>query len=576
MAAKAAIRDVGRVLDYPLADIDRLAKKTSSLQGAVDPELQEVLDAASRIENMPRHTGTHAAGVIIGAEPLTNIIPVQISDGAVVTQYDMGICEEIGLLKMDILGLKTLTVIDDTLNLIKDKININRLPMNDSKVFNLLSRGDTVGVFQVESDGMQRILKKLKPTCFEDLIAMVALYRPGPLGSGMVDDFIDCKHGKKEIKYLHPVLEPILEETYGVILYQEQVMKIAVEMAGFTLAESDLMRRAVGKKKPEVLAAQRQKFIEGAENKGISKEISNEVFNLIDYFSGYGFNKSHSAAYAFISYQTAYLKAHYPREFMAALLTNTTDQDKIAVILNECRRLSVKILPPDINKSGREFTLDGDKVRFGLNAIKNLGDAAISQIIENQPFKDAYDLGYKTNLNKTAIETLISAGCLSEFGSRKTLTIALPNIIRATTMVGRNEVTLFGTGEELLPEIKDAGEFPLSDLLQFEKDLLGFYVSSHPLDAFDLPKHAEIAELAEGQQTVVGIVSKIKKGIKNDKPWTLATIEDYSGSMDVLFFNKEVNIFAGQAYLFKGKAVLEEDRYKLFAYSCTGLSQKAA
>jgi len=576
MAAKAAIRDVGRVLDYPLPDIDHLAKKTSSLQGATDSQLQKVLDVASKIEDMPRHTGTHAAGVIIGAEPLTNIVPVQISDGAVTTQYDMSICEEIGLLKMDILGLKTLTVIDDALKLIKDKININRLPMNDPKVFNLLSHGNTVGIFQVESDGMQRILKKLKPNCFEDLIAMVALYRPGPLGSGMVDDFIDCKHGEKEIKYLHPVLESILKETYGVILYQEQVMKIATEMAGFTLAEADLMRRAVGKKKPEVLAAQRQKFIEGAKKKIISKEIADEVFNLIDYFSGYGFNKSHSAAYAFIAYQTAYLKTYYPKEFIAALLTNTTNQGKISVLLNECRRLNVKILPPDINKSGKAFTLDRGEIRFGLNAIKNLGDAVISQIIEHQPYKDVFDLKYKANLSKSTLETLISAGCLSQFGSRKTLITALPNIIQASSIIERNEVTLFGTGEELLPEIKDVGEFSLEDLLQFEKDLLGFYVSSHPLDKFSLPKHTEIANLSEGSHAVVGIVTKIKKGIKNNKEWTLVSVEDYTGTMNILFFNRPVKLLINQAYLFKGKVVAEEDGYKMFAYNYASLEQKAA
>ncbi len=581
MAAKAAIRDVGRVMEYPLRDIDRLAKRTESLKDATDPSLQKAINVATQVENMPRHTGVHAAGVIIGAEPLTNIIPLQVNKGMVTTQYDMNICEEIGLLKMDILGLKTLTVIDDALKLIKDKIDINRIPLNDPKVFSLLSRGDTIGVFQVESSGMQRILKKLKPNCFKDLIAMVALYRPGPLGSGMVDDFIDCKHGKKKIKYLHPVLEPILKETYGVMLYQEQVMKIAVDMAGFTLPESDLLRKAVGKKKPEVLAAQRQKFIEGAEKNGVDKKIADEVFTLIDYFSGYGFNKSHSAAYALIAYQTAYLKAYYPKQFVAALLTNTQNQDKISVVLNECRRLNIKVLPPDINNSKKEFTIedeikDGVKIRFGLGAIKNLGDAALEQIITNQPYKDIYDLGYKTDLNKAALETLVLSGCLSRFGSRKTLVDALPNIILAANMVGREEETLFGTGEELLPEIKHSGEYPVTEILQMEKDLLGFYISSHPLDNFQIPKHTEISNLSEGYQSVIGMVGKIKKGIKGDKPWLLATIEDYSGTMDILFFNKHPEIQLGQPYLFKGKAVSEEGRFKLFANDYQALVKKAA
>jgi DNA polymerase-3 subunit alpha len=575
MASRAAVRDVGRVMEEPLYEIDQLAKRVNSLEGVTDKNLQHVIDAAQKLEGMPRHTGVHAAGVIIGAEPLNNIIPTQISEGQVTTQFEMNTCEEIGLLKMDILGLKTLTVIDDAVKIIQKKININKLPLDDKKVYRLLSQGQTIGVFQLESDGMQRILKKLKPDCFEDLIAMVALYRPGPLGSGMVDDFIDCKHGEKEISYLHPVLEPILKETYGVILYQEQTMKIATEMAGFTLPGADLMRKAIGKKKPEVLAAQREEFIVGSVKNGISKEIAVEVFNLIDFFSGYGFNKSHSASYALIAYQTAWLKTYYPVEFMAALLSNTTDQDKIALFLNECRRLNIKILPPDINKSGQKFTLYKNGIRFGFGAIKNLGEAAISQISENRPYNDIYDLVYKAKLNKAVLETLAYAGCLSEFGSRKSMIYSLPSVIQAVTTIGRNENTLFGTGEELLPEIADIGEYSLEELLEFEKEYLGFYVSSHPLDAYNIPYNCqEIASITEGKAKIAGIVTKVKSGVKNGKSWCFATIEDYTGRLDVLLFGKEIK--PGKAYLFQGKVKFEEEKFKLFAYQAKEISRKAA
>lgn len=577
MAAKAAIRDVGRVMEEPLSDIDRLSKKTDSLEGATDKNLQHIIDAAKKIEGMPRHTGVHAAGVIIGTEPLNDIIPTQIIDGHVTTQLEMYTCEDIGLLKMDILGLKTLTVISDARKLIEKKgiiININKLPLDDKKVYRLLSQGHTAGVFQFESSGMQGILKKLKPNCFEDLIAAVALFRPGPLGSGMTDDFIDCKHGRKPIKYLHSILEPILKETYGVILYQEQVMRIATDMAGFTLAEADLMRRAIGKKKPEVLAAQREKFITGSVHNGINKTVAEEVFTLIDYFSGYGFNKSHSACYAFVAYQTAYLKAYYPLEFMAALLSNTANQDKIALFLNECRRLGIKVLPPDINKSEREFTLDENTIRFGLGAVKNLGEAAISQILNNRPYKDIYDLVYKAKLNKAILETLACAGCLSDFGSRKSIVQFLPTATKAANMVGRNEVTLFGTGEDLLPDIPAIEEYSLEDLLKFEKDLLGFYISSHPLDAYKIPPCQEIANISEGKVKITGVVTTVKSGVKNGKLWCFATVEDHTGRLDVLLFGQEVKI--GRVYLFQGKIKTEEEKFKLFAYQIKEIARKAA
>lgn len=574
MAARAAIRDIGRVLEEPLSEIDRLAKRTDSLNGATDSHLQHIIDTAQKIEGMPRHTGVHAAGVIIGAEPLNNTIPTQVIDGHTTTQYEMFTCEEIGLLKMDILGLKTLTVIDDAVKLIKEPIDINKIQLNDPKVYRLLSQGHTIGVFQVESEGMQRILKKLKPYRFEELIAMVALYRPGPLGSGMVDDFIDCKHGKKAIKYLHPVLEPILRETYGVILYQEQTMKIATDMAGFSLPAADTLRKGIGKKIPEVIENLRKEFIEGSVSNGIPKSVAEEVFHLIDYFSGYGFNKSHSAAYALIAYQTAYLKTHYPTEFMAALLSNTNDQDKIAGILNECRRMGIKILPPDINKSAVEFSIDSGGIRFGLGAVKNLGESALERIINNQPYSDVYDLIYKTRLNKGVLETLINSGTLSAFGKRKSLLESLPIIIKATSMLQKDEQTLFGAGETLLPDIPDTGEFALDTLLSLEKESLGFYVSSHPLDAYNLPASKDIFSINEGNVKITGLVTQTKYGCKNGKAWCYATVEDYSGQIGVLVFDKQIDI--GQAYMFQGKAKLEEDSFKLFAYKANRLPKKIA
>jgi DNA polymerase-3 subunit alpha len=579
MAAKLAIRDVGRVLDEPLPAIDSLAKKASDLKKLSEPGMEHVINIARKVENMPRHTGVHAAGIIIGASPITDTVPVQVNDGVITTQYEMGTCEEIGLLKMDILGLKTLTIIDDALKLIQKKgvnIDINNPPLNDRKVYQLLSRGETSGVFQLESEGMRRILRKLKPDCFEDLIAMVALYRPGPLGSGMVDDYIDRKHGISEIEYPHPALESILKETYGVLLYQEQIMQIAVTMSGFSLPEADTLRKAVGKKKPELLKAQKEKFISGAVKNGYNESKASEIFDLIDYFSGYGFNKSHSAAYAFIAFQTAYLKAHHPAEFMAALMSNTYNQDKITLYVNECRSLGIQILPPDINLSGREFKLDDCKIRFGLGAIKNLGDAIISQILTNRPFKDLFDLVYKAHLNKAALETLAYSGALSCFGNRRTIIDALPIIMQVTSQGDRDEMTLFGSVNEMLPEIHQKKEYPLDKVLQLEKEYLGFYISSHPLDAYEIPDHDSIADLKEGSAAIVGLVVKCKSGNKDGKPWTSAVVEDYTGLIDVLIFGKSITLKKNKAYFFRGKISTEEDKPKMFAYLTKEISKKTA
>ena len=566
LAAKAAIRDVGRVLEKPLSEIDSLSKKTSSLEDAEDKELQDVIDIAKKIEGMPRHTGVHAAGVIIGNTPLSDIVPTQIIDGHTTTQFEMYTCEDLGLLKMDILGLKNLTIIKDTIAMVGKDIDINKVPLDDKKVFRMLSQGHTIGIFQVESDGMQRLLKKLKPDKFEELIAMVALYRPGPLGSGMVDDFINCKHGQ-EIKYLHPVLKPILEETYGVMLYQEQIMKITTDMAGFSLPQADTLRKGVGKKIPEVVSKLRQEFIDGAVANGIEKPLAEEVFNLIEYFAGYGFNKSHSAAYAFIAYQTAWLKVHYPKEFMAALLTHS-DHSKIPMIINDCRRLGIRILPPDVNYSGKEFTLDRGGIRFGLHSIKGLGTESAEKIIENRPYKDIYDFVSKSEVGKGTIETMIRAGCFE--GKRKSLSDSIPMILKASS-VDREGMTLFGDVEDMLPEIPDTGEYELDELLAYEKELLGYYLSSHPLDGYKIPPCQEIISITEeGRTKIAGVVTAVKSGIKNGRQWCAAQVEDYTGQTDVLVFGKDP-LEIGKAYLIIGNVKTEEDKVKIFAQKVSNL-----
>jgi len=413
MAARAAIRDVGRVMGYPYGEVDRIAKMVPSELGitiesalALNPELKKLydenervrrlIDIAKDLEGFPRHASTHAAGVVISKDPIVEHVPLhKLGDSNVATQYTMTALEELGLLKMDFLGLRTLTVIRDAINIIRRtknvEINLDKLPLDDKKVYELLSQGNTAGVFQLESTGMRNLLMELKPEVFQDIVAIIGLYRPGPLGSGAADDFIRSKNGLKPIKYLHPKLEPILSETYGIILYQEQAMKIAQELAGFSLGQADILRKAMGKKKQDVMAAQRESFINGCVNNGIDKTTAAKIFDEISYFAGYGFNKAHTAAYAVIAYQTAYLKAHFPVEYMAALLTSVTDNsDKVAYYINECRHLGIEVLPPDINESYETFTVVSDKIRFGLTAVKNVGLNVAKAIIQTRKSKGKF------------------------------------------------------------------------------------------------------------------------------------------------------------------------------------------
>lgn len=581
MAARAAIRDVGRALDISYGEVDRIARMIPTELGVtIDKSLEislelkqayqgdyntrKIIDIAKSIEGMPRHASVHAAGVVIGREELKTLLPLQkMADGHIVTQFAKETVEDIGLLKMDILGLRTLTVIDRAVDIIKRtqnvSIDINNLPLDDAAVYDLLSAGRTIGVFQLESDGLRRILSDLKPQRFEDIIAVIALYRPGPLGSGMVDDFINRKNGRQDITYLHPDLKVILEETYGVILYQEQVMRITEELANFTLGEADVLRRAMGKKLPQELALQRDKFIAGAANNSIEENISSRLFDLMESFAGYGFNKSHSAAYALISYQTAYLKAHYPAEYMCAFLSSIIDnQDKVVFYLQECKKLGINILPPDINESFENFTVSPAGIRFGLGAIKSVGHNAVTNIVEvrkNGNFASLFDFCQKvdlTMLNKRMMEHLIVAGCFDNLNiTRKEALYIADDCIDVATLIKESEadqqMSLFGSVKEMIEEPVPAvsGELRNVDKLRREKDVLGFYVSQNPLDEYrdimPLVSTYSLADLEEARDQIyvriLGlVVNPIHKLSKKGDRYARFYIEDFTGRVEAFLF----------------------------------------
>ncbi|MGS0763598.1 DNA polymerase III subunit alpha [Syntrophomonas curvata] len=582
MAARAAMRDVGRALDIPYGDVDRLAKMIPAELGVtieraleISPDLnrayqsdataRKIIDLARALEGMPRHASIHAAGVVIGKEPLTSLLPLQKTpEGNVVTQFTKETVEDIGLLKMDILGLRTLTVIDRALDIIEktreEKIDIDNLPLDDPAVYELLSAGDTIGVFQLESDGLRRILSDMKPERFEDLIAVIALYRPGPLGSGMVEDFINCKHGRQEIEYVHPLLENILKETYGVILYQEQVMRVASDLAGFSMGEADVLRRAMGKKKPEELAAQRDKFVAGAARcSNIDDKVATRLFDLMESFAGYGFNKSHSAAYALISYQTAYLKTYYPVEYICAFLSSVIDnQDRVVFYLKECQKMGIKVLPPDINESFENFTVAGAGIRFGLGAIKNVGLSVVKNIVESRKqerFTSLFDFCRRVDLshiNKRAIENFIVAGCFDSLDiTRKQALSIMDECVELALQIKQSQcsqqMTLFGDVsamvEEPRPRVK--GELENRDLLNREKEVLGFFVSANPLDEYreilPLITTCQLADLkgssGDSYVRVAGTVINLNRRVsRRGDSYARFFLEDMSGRMEVMVF----------------------------------------
>lgn len=579
MASRAVIRDVGRALNHPYSYCDRIAKMIPfglTLEQTLnqvsefrqlyreDPQAQKLIDFAKKLEGVARHASTHACGVVISAEPLDNIVPLQHpaqNDSTIVTQYEMHAIEDLGILKMDFLGLKNLTIIEDTLARIyvvqNKKIDIENIPLDDKPTYRLLQKGETIGVFQLESQGMQRCLKQLKPTEFEDIIAMVALYRPGPMQ--LIPDYIAGKHKKKRIEYLHPKLKPILERTYGIAVYQEQVMKIAQELAGFTLSEADVLRKAVGKKIKSLLVAQEQKFISGMIKNSISKEIAKEIWNWILPFAQYGFNRSHAAAYATIAYQTAFLKAHFPKEFMASFLTSEkADVERIGFLIGECKRMGIEVLSPDINESLENFTVvpEERKIRFGLTAIKNVGQNVVESIVKERKAAGQYQsiadfLGRLDSkiLNKKSMESLIKAGAFDKLAERNQLLFNLEKLLELARETAKNkdngQIGLFQgvkfNNHFVLQTTRPASK---SEKLSWEKELLGLFVSSHPLESFGNileKKTLSISKITDDlinkRVKIGGIVSGLKRIVtRTGKPMLFLSLEDLTDKIEVVIF----------------------------------------
>jgi DNA polymerase-3 subunit alpha len=610
MAAKAAVKDVGRAMDIPYGEVDRLAKlipttlgielkdaleESPQLKAAInaDEKFKDLMKVAMRLEGLSRHASTHAAGVVISPQPLTELVPVyKTNRDEITTQYDMTALERIGLLKMDFLGLTTLTVLFDTVKMIEKnrgiKIDIDNLLLDDEATYKLFSRGDTTAIFQFESHGMRDILRRYHPTRIEDLTALNALYRPGPIQGGMIDDFINRKHGKTKVSYELPQLKEILEETYGVILYQEQVMQIANCLASFSLGEADILRRAMGKKKKEEMAAQRAKFLAGCAKNKIPEKKAERIFDLMEEFAGYGFNKSHSCAYALLAYQTAYLKTHYPVEFMAALLTSETGNTEKAVkYINEARGMAISILPPDVNESDLYFTPVGDSIRFGLAAIKNVGENTAKAIRESRlgagEFKSLYDFCERIEtrfLNKRVFESLIKSGAVDSLGGREQMLASVDDAINALQRAARSKESgqhgLFFGGGNSEPkvhfELRDAPSWSEEERLASEYAMLGFYVSGHPLEKYgSLLKDMNVLSLdqVEGQRngkelTVAGLIvgtrpMRSRKGAR----WAIFTLQDMTGVQELLTFPESFarleNILKpGSPLLLKVKVQIEE------------------
>ncbi len=586
MATKAAIKDVGRVMDMSFGQVDRLTKLVPNvlkitLDQAIeqeprlkeamqaDPEVGKLIQTARRLEGIARNPSVHAAGVVIAPQPLKNLVPIyKTSKNEIVTQYDMKSLDRMGLLKMDFLGLTTLTIIDDTFRWIEkrtgEQLQQDAIPLDDAQTYGLFSEGLTSGIFQFESKGMRDICRRAKPERLEDLCALNALYRPGPIQGGMIPDFIDRKHGRKPVKYVLPEIEPLLKETYGVIVYQEQVMQIANLVAGYSLGEADLLRRAMGKKKPEEMAVQRVRFQRGASERGFPASAASRLFDLMEQFAGYGFNKSHSAAYGYLAYVTAYLKTHYTVEFMSALLTaELHNADKVRLYLNECRDMGIEVLAPDIAASHWDFTPSGDRsIRFGLGAIKNVGKSAVESIIQARQaradgFRSLFDFCENVDwskLNKRMVDSAIKAGALDSLGgNRAQLSDALDSAIEAGQRAHRDRETgqtgLFGGSDpdsaELARSLPKLEEWDELDKLAKEKEMLGFYVTGHPLDSyeqtieeFDAVESIALGDCENGAEvSLCGILHTIQRRKNREgRPWASAILEDRKGSVELLIF----------------------------------------
>jgi DNA polymerase III subunit alpha len=613
MGAKAVLRDAGRVLDMPFAEVDRIAKLVPNvlnikLEDALktpefaqlrekEPRVKELVEIALRLEGLARHASTHAAGVVISPTPLTDVVPLYKSNkDEITTQYAMEDLEKIGLLKMDFLGLTTLTVIDDCLKLIAttrgEQLDPDQWPLDDAETYQLLGKGLTAGIFQFESRGMTDILRRTKPSRLADLTALNALYRPGPIQGGMIDDFIARKLGRKRVEYDLPELEKILEETYGVIVYQEHVMQIAASVAGFKLGEADVLRRAMGKKNHEEMVAMREKFLAGAQKKGVPARKAQKLFELMEQFAGYGFPKAHSAAYALIAFRTAYLKTHYAVEFMAALLSSEIgNQEKMTVYLNECRDLGIAILAPDVNSSDRRFTPDRGGIRFGLTAIKNVGDAAIQSVLEARSrlgrFDNLFEFCENVDLrllNKRVLESMIKAGAMDSFGApRARLAAALDRAMELGAKRQRDATSgqagLFLAANQTAPsagwriEYPEVEEWPEAERLAGEKEVMGFYVTGHPLAKFA----AQVASLTsqdsssvgglawEAPVTLVGILTSLRvRPTKKGDLWASGVLEDMRGTSELLVFPQALRelkdvLKPDAALLIKGRVRQEEN-----------------
>jgi DNA polymerase-3 subunit alpha len=630
MAARAAIRDAGRALGLPYEFCDRTAKlipmfatieKTlAEVKEFKDiyesgPEAKRLIDSAKRLEGVARHASMHACGVVITREPVSEYTPLQKivgKESGAVTQYSSStkysFIEKIGLLKMDFLGLKNLTIIQNALRIVRKtrglEIDINNLPLDDQKTYDLFQKGQTTGVFQFESSGMKRYLKQLKPTNIEDIIAMAALYRPGPMD--WIPDFIAQKNGEKQVRYLHPKLKPILEKTYGVAVYQEQVMQSGQQLAGFSLGEADVLRKAMGKKIFALVQEQKIKFIDRCQKEGVDKSIAEKVFAFIEPFAGYGFNRSHAACYGVIGYQTAYLKAHFPAAFMAALLTSDQDDiDRIAIEVAECREMGIEVLPPNVNESFEEFAVIVDpedkkeRIRFGLNAVKNVGHTVAHEIVEerkkNGRYKSLTDLVERVrhkDLNKKSIEALAKVGALDEL-ERNAIVMSMENILNHSKNIEKlkntSQFSLFGEEEIALPPIPLVVTAPASkkEKLAWEKELIGLYISDHPVKEFQdyLDKMAvrirNISKEYVGRQiSVGGVISKVQRiQLKTMKTMLFVTIEDIDANMEVLVFPKILETTGAvwqpdKVVLVSGKISDKDGVFKILADSAKTIDTK--
>ena len=633
LKAKAAIKDVGRALGFSFAETDAIAKLVPApkqgfdyaLADAIkmeprlqelmksDPRVQNLIQHALRLEGLTRHASTHAAGVVLSNLPLVDYLPLYVDkEGGIVTQFDMASVEKIGLIKFDFLGLKTLTLIHDCLKLIRAsrgvEIDINNLPLDDKKTYRLLCSGNTTGVFQLESTGIREMTVKIRPNCFEDLVAILALFRPGPLDSGMAEEYIKRKHGKEQIRYLHPLLEPTLKDTYGVIVYQEQVMQIAQKLAQYSMGEADILRRAMGKKDPEEMASQRERFVQGARKNKIDPKRAAEIFDQMETFARYGFNKSHSAAYALISYQTAYLKTHYPVEFMAALLSSEMgDTDKVIKNLAECRERGIEVLPPDINESRADFTVGGDKIRFGLAAVKNVGEKAVEVILESREgegaFRSLFDFCRRVDLgavNRRVVESLVKCGAFDSTGvSRARMIAALDEAMKAgqSYQKGRqsNQIDIFDTlgagagngGERNGEHYPQAEEWSAQQQLACEKESLGFYITGHPLDKYEgaLKKWTtgaivDIRERSSGGEVKVGgVVTALRlRNTKKGERYASFQLEDRTGFVEILVWPDVYRrcmetLVLDDPILVHGRLEVGEERVQIIANEVTPMAQ---